>query len=151
MNKGDANVHSHPFGPKLIDSGTKITVIWNSLIIWKKRCNGKLMANLVEVYIIIKRQCPCSPCISQPGNGVSAYWQEDNCHVQLQGFSSTFCSCHAVAHHIKDIPVAILHELPCEQSGHYRNPQCKHPQAFPIILQVVTQCGAYFANWTLFP
>jgi len=72
------------------------------------------MANLVKVYVIIEWQCPCSFRIPQPGDGVAAYRQENKCHVQLESLSSTLCGCNTVAHHMKDIPVAILDELPNE-------------------------------------
>ncbi|BAS95007.1 Os05g0528050 [Oryza sativa Japonica Group] len=97
-------------------------------------CN---IANLVEVDVVIERQCPCSPCIPQPSDGVAAYWQEDNSHIQLKSLSSPFCSCYTVAHHVKDISVAVLYEFPNEQPSHYPNPQCKYPQALPVVLQIV--------------
>lgn len=109
------------------------------------------VSNLVEVDIVIKWQYTCSPCIPQPSNGVAAYWQEDDCHVQLQGFSGAFCGCHAVAHHTEDVALAVLDELPGEEPSHYSNPQREHPQAFPVVLQIVDQRVAYFADGALLP
>ncbi|WVZ99339.1 hypothetical protein U9M48_044660 [Paspalum notatum var. saurae] len=87
------------------------------------KSHTSLMANLVEVYVVIEWQRPCSFRIPQPGDGVAAYRQENNCNT--------------VAHHIEDIPIAVLNELPNEQSSHYPNPQCKHPETFPVVLQII--------------
>jgi len=105
----------------------------------------------MEVYVVIERQCSCSFSIPQPGDSVAAYRQENKRHVQFESLCSTFRSCDTVAHHIKDITVTVLNELPNEQPSHYSNPHCKHPETFPVVLQIVVHRAANFSDWTSFP
>lgn len=108
----------------------------------------------MEVEIVIKRDDEGElGLITEPGDGVAADGEENECHVELERLCSAFSCAHTVTHDVVHSPASVLNELPREQCEAYEEPQSQNPGSFPVVFHevaatlVVAFHGIWFQSW----